>query len=273
MRTALIACAIAMGSAAPLGVSAQTAPPSAAAKPEPEFTITGNAGLFSDYRFRGFTQTDYKPAFQGGFDFAHKSGFYLGNWNSNVEQLLYNGASLEMDFYGGYKTTFNDFGLDVGVIYYYYPGTKKFSPGLDAKNFEAYIGGSYGPASLKYYYSFTDFFGINSDDLGLPGGIDTKGSQYLDLTLTFPFDGGWAIVAHAGWQKINDLKKFGPNIFGVEEDSYYDYKLGVTYDIGGSGWIAGAAVIGTSEKNLFTVGDGSEGAGKTSVVVSLTKTF
>src|SRR5687767_6282116 len=119
MRTALIACAIAIGSAAPLGVTAQTAP-AAAPAPTPEFTFTGNAGLFSDYRFRGFTQTDYKPAFQGGFDFAHQSGFYLGNWNSNVEQALYNGASLEMDFYGGYKTTFGDFGLDVGVIYYYY---------------------------------------------------------------------------------------------------------------------------------------------------------
>ena len=134
MRRALIACAIAIGSAAPLGAMAQTAPAPATtaaaaleAKPEPEFTFTGNAGLFSDYRFRGFTQTDYKPAFQGGFDFAHKSGFYLGNWNSNVEQALYNGASLEMDFYGGYKHTFGDFGLDVGVIYYYYPGTGKVS--------------------------------------------------------------------------------------------------------------------------------------------------
>ncbi len=84
MRTALIACAVAIGSAAPLGVAAQTPPPPAAAAaaiaapaPTPEFTFTGNAGLFSDYRYRGYSQTDYKPAFQGGFDFAHKSGFYL----------------------------------------------------------------------------------------------------------------------------------------------------------------------------------------------------
>ena len=28
-----------------------------------------------------------------------------------------------MDFYGGYKATFGDFGLDIGTIYYYYPGT------------------------------------------------------------------------------------------------------------------------------------------------------
>ena len=285
MKKALIACAIAIGSVglAPIA-SAQTtatpAAPAAPAKPEPEFTFTGNAGLFSDYRFRGFTQTDYKPAFQGGFDFAHQSGFYLGNWNSNVEQLLYNGASLEMDFYGGYKHSFGDFGLDVGVLYYYYPGTNKFQPGVNAKNFEAYIGGSYGPVSLKYFYSFTNFFGLNSDALiGDPTTgatltqttgfyVDTKGSQYLDLSATFPLDGGWALLGHVGWQKVEHYKQLG-----APEDSYFDYKLGVTYDIAGSGWIVGAAMVGTSEKNFFTVGDLSEGGGKTGVVVNLSKTF
>ena len=64
----------------------------------PDLTLTVNAGLFSDYRFRGFTQTAYKPAFQGGFDLSHGSGFYIGNWHSNVEQGLYRGASLEMGF-------------------------------------------------------------------------------------------------------------------------------------------------------------------------------
>jgi len=270
MHKTLAACAIAIGTAGlmPLVALAQTAA-APAAKAEPAFTFSGNAALYSEYRFRGFTQTDYRPAFQGGFDFVHQSGFYLGNWNSNVEQSLYNGASLEMDFYGGYKTTFGDFGIDVGLIYYYYPGTKKVSPGLDAKHFEAYVGGSYGPVSLKYYYAFSDFFGLNSNDLGLPGNIETNGAQYVDLTVTVPFDGGLSVVAHAGWQKIPDLKKFGPNAFGVQEDSYYDYKLGVNYDIGGSGWIAGLAVIGTSEKNLFTVGDLSEGGGKTRAVVSI----
>ncbi len=38
---------------------------------KPDWTLTGNAGLFSDYRFRGYTQTAYKPAFQGGFDVQH----------------------------------------------------------------------------------------------------------------------------------------------------------------------------------------------------------
>jgi uncharacterized protein (TIGR02001 family) len=266
MKKALSAAAVAAACCAPFAASAQAA--AAPAKAEPEFTFAGNAGLFSDYRFRGYSQTDYKPAFQGGVDFAHKSGFYAGNWNSNVSSVLYNGASLEMDFYGGYKTTIGDFGLDVGTIYYYYPGTGAYIPEFEAKNWEVYIGGSYGPVSLKYYYSFTDFFGLNSEALGLPGGIDTKGSQYLDLSGTYDLGGGWGLVGHVGWQSISNAKDLG-----LREDSVYDYKLGVTYDISGSGWIAGAAVIGTSEKELFLKSDLSEGAGKTSVVVSVTKTF
>ncbi len=57
------------------------------------------------------------------------------------------------------------------------------------------------------------------------------------------------------------------------DDTYFDYKLGVTYDIAGSGWLAGLAVVGTNEKKLFLKSDASDGAGKTSVVVSVTKTF
>jgi uncharacterized protein (TIGR02001 family) len=266
MKKALCAAAVATACCAPFAAFAQTA--AAPAKAEPEYTITGNAGLFSDYRFRGYSQTDYNPALQGGIDFAHKSGFYLGNWNSNVSSVLYNGASLEMDFYGGYKATFGDFVLDVGTIYYYYPGTGAYIPSFEAENWEVYVGGSYGPVSLKYYYSFTDFFGLNSEALGLPGGVDTKGSQYLDLTGTFDLGSGFGLVGHVGWQKI----KNGVEI-GLVDDTVFDYKVGVTYDIAGSGWIGGLAVIGTSEKRLFLKSDLSDGAGKTSVVVSISKTF
>ena len=148
LRSSILCVAAAL----PLAAAAQ------GAKPEPDYTFSGNLTIGSDYRFRGFSQTDYQPTIQGGVDFAHKSGFYLGNWNSNVSSNLYNGAPIEMDFYGGWKTSFENFGLDVGVIYYYYPGTGEYNPDFKAKNFEAYIGGSYGPVSLKYFYAFTDFF-------------------------------------------------------------------------------------------------------------------
>ena len=240
----------------PLAVHAQS---SAA---EPDYTISGNLTIGSDYRFRGFTQTDYQPTIQGGVDFAHKSGFYLGNWNSNVSSTVFNGAPIEMDFYGGYKHSFGDFGLDVGVIYYYYPGTGENGP-YEAKNFEAYIGGSYGPVSLKYYYSFTDFFGLNGP------GVDTKGSQYLDLTGTFDVGSGFGIVAHAGYQKVKNYKQLG----GID-DTVWDYKLGGTYDIAGSGWILGAYWVGTSEKDFYVTAENPpRGAGRSGFLATISKTF
>src|ERR1700693_4589763 len=70
-------------------VFAQATPPAAEPPkpPEPDYTITGNLGIYSQYIFRGLTQTDQKPAFQGGFDFAHKNGIYLGTWGSNISWL------------------------------------------------------------------------------------------------------------------------------------------------------------------------------------------
>ena len=236
-------------------------------KPEPDFTFAGNAGLFSDYRFRGYTQTDEKPAYQGGFDFNTKAGFYLGNWNSNVSSVLYNGASLEMDFYGGYKVSAGPVGLDFGVLYYYYPGTGKYLTTYKPKNGEVYVGGTVGPVTAKFFHSFTDFFGLNSRDLGLPGPeIDSKGSQYLDVTATFDLGDGFGINGHVGWQKVKNYKQ----ITGFAEDTTLDYKIGVTKDI--DGWILGLAVQSTSEKRFFTTSDLKDG-GKARAVLSVMKSF
>ena len=236
-------------------------------KPEPDFTITGNAGLFSDYRFRGYTQTDDKPAFQGGFDLSHKSGFYVGNWNSNVSSVLYNGASLEMDLYGGFKFGAGPVTVDLGGIYYYYPGTGKYLSTFKPRNGELYAGVTYGPVTAKFFHSFTDFFGLNSTDLGGTGPeIDTKGSQYLDVTATFDLGGGWGVNGHVGWQKVKNYKE----LTGFSEDATLDYKLGVTKDL--EGWIWGLAVQSTSEKRFFTTSEGKP-AGKSRAVLSVMKSF
>ena len=116
MKKSLIALALAGAFSAP--TFAQTAAPAAEAAPASDHTFTGNAGLFSEYRFRGIAQTFAKPAFQGGFDYSHSSGFYVGNWNSNVSSGAgFAEGNLEMDFYGGYKMAVGsnltlDFGFD-----------------------------------------------------------------------------------------------------------------------------------------------------------------
>ena len=55
--------------------------------PEPDYTLSFNAGVVSDYRYRGISQTRLKPAVQVGADFAHKSGFYLGTWASSIKWI------------------------------------------------------------------------------------------------------------------------------------------------------------------------------------------
>jgi uncharacterized protein (TIGR02001 family) len=114
LGSTLLATAVSCALTFPAASHAQTAP---AAEASPH-TLTANIGLYSSYRFRGIDQTFGKPALQGGFDYAHSSGFYLGNWNSNVNSGAgYPSGNLEMDFYGGWKGTWGDWGLDVGAIY------------------------------------------------------------------------------------------------------------------------------------------------------------
>src|SRR5688572_1069527 len=106
MRKSFLSLSMATALAAPLLATAETPP------------VTGNMTIASDYRFRGISQTYLGPAIQGGVDYAHPTGFYLGNWNSSVTSLTYTGGSgIEMDFYGGYKKSFGDIGIDVGTIY------------------------------------------------------------------------------------------------------------------------------------------------------------
>ena len=216
--------------------------------------LTGNVTLASDYRFRGLTQTFEEPAFQGGFDFAHSSGLYVGNWNSNVSDTFYGGAPIEMDFYAGYKPTFGDITGDVGILYYYYPGSNV--PGIGkVDNTELYAGASWKWLSAKYFYAISDFF-------GLP---DTKGSDYIDITATVPFGAGWGLVGHIGHQRVKNNEPL----------DYTDYKIGITKDI--RGWVLGAAFVDTNaDAGLYTLTSGAGrdiNIGDSTVVFSLSKTF
>jgi uncharacterized protein (TIGR02001 family) len=210
------------------GVSAQTAAPAATppadAKPADPYTLTANVGIFSQYIFRGLTQTAQDPAFQGGFDFAHESGFYLGTWGSNISWLhdggtCERGCSLEWDLYGGWKHAFNDdWGMDVGVLFYYYPG-RYVSGATNPDTTELYIAGNWKWVSLKFSDAVSNTFGV-------PG---SHNSWYLDLSAAYPINEQWSAIAHVGRQE------YGGNNNGVSNSvfNYTDWKLGATYTVNG----------------------------------------
>ena len=226
----------------------------AAAKPEepkPPYTLTGNFGVYSQYIFRGLTQTGRKPAVQGGFDYAHESGWYAGMWGSNISWLKENfstrvpastsgvygeGGSVELDFYGGYKWSLpQDFTLDLGALYYYYPGSinpayrAAFPGGTDipkADTLETYAGLSWKWLTAKYSYSVLDHtFGV----------AQSRGTGYLDLSANPPLgDSGVTLNLHFGWQKYKGTDPRNAAIGAAVRSndsvaSYKDYKIGLSY--------------------------------------------
>lgn len=268
---------VAMLGAFAASASAQTAAPAApaaAAAPASPHTLTGNIALVTDYRFRGVSQTFRLPALQGGFDYSHSSGLYLGNWNSNVSGNQYlNGAGLEMDFYGGYKwEPVKDVTADIGVLYYYYPGAEITTGKKAYNNGEIYVGGTWKWLSAKYSYGVTDFFGLNGTTAGvyafssLPNRGDSKGSGYLDLTANFEVAEKTTLTLHAGRQTV---KNYG-------ELSYTDYKVGIAKDYGFA--TIGLAVIGTNADSKYykaasTGSTSTKETAGTTAVLSVSKTF
>ncbi len=218
-------------------VAAQTAAPAAPKAPAPDYTISYNAGAVTDYRFRGISQTSNRPAVQGGVDFAHKSGVYLGVWASNVAWVrTFNGASkstYELDLYGGYKTEIaKDTVLDLGFITYKYPGNNSGAAGTlgagaysNANTNEFYGAVTYGIYTAKYSRSTGDFL----------GNLNSKGSNYVDLSAAFDMGGGITLTPHIGRQKVS-------NTVGA---SYTDYSVTVAKDMG-NGLSLTAAAMGTS---------------------------
>lgn len=141
MRKALLLSTLLAGStllAAP-ALAQDTAPPS-------DFTITGSAGVWSQYRFRGISQSDNKPVFQGSLTVTHKSGFYLSAWGSSATaNNAVDIGGTEIDVYGGYSKTVDGWTLDGGLYGYLYPGATA------GNYYEVYgdVSRTYGPMTAK----------------------------------------------------------------------------------------------------------------------------
>jgi uncharacterized protein (TIGR02001 family) len=252
MRKTLIAAAVA---------AATTVPGIAAAQASSPHSVTGNMSIVSDYRFRGISQTFAQPAIQGGIDYSHSSGLYLGNWNSNVSGNSFFDGSIEMDFYGGFKFPVGPVTLDVGLLQYYYPGAE--SSGVKYDTTEVYVGAGWKWFTAKYSVTTTDWFGVQA------AGLDSEGSGYLDVSATFELAPKLNLIAHVGSQTVENFKNL----------DYTDYKIGITYDL--NGWVLGAAYVDTDAddpfyKSAVSAIPGStttEDLGKGTVVLSVSKSF
>jgi len=207
------------------------------AAPAPDLTVAYNVGLYSQYIFRGLTQTNRQPALQGGIDLTHSSGFYLGAWGSNISWLrdkigtssdaVYtSGGSLELDLYGGYRTDIKGVGIDVGALQYWYPGTLRKPGQSGANTTEVYGALSYGWLQGKISTVVSeDAWGFGKEYNVSSGGDDERGTYYAELNANIPLaDTGITALIHVARQEFNNAKvtRTGPAA------SYTDWKLGLT---------------------------------------------
>ena len=175
-----------------LAGTALAAPPALADETDApaDLTVTGNAAIVTDYRFRGLSLSGGDFAVQGSINLNHSSGLYIGTWASSLEQdALDIYGSTEVDVYAGWTGKVSS-GLtaDVGLLYYVYP-SGSFG---DGNVFEPYasLTAAIGPASAK--------FGLNyawkQDSLG----GDDNLYLYTDWSLAV-LSTPITVTAHAGY--------------------------------------------------------------------------
>ncbi len=194
--------------------------------------FSANVGLTSNYVFRGLTQTDNGPAIQGGFDYSHESGVYLGVWGSNVTGYGPDN-SVELDLYGGWGTSLAGFDIDLGYLRYQYPKTDNSDNNTD----EFHIGASrdFGMLSAGYtFYYSPDFFGAG------------KG-YYHDFAVDVPLPADFSVGLHYGFTRVDD------------GDDYDDYSISVGKSFGGFDFSVGYTNTvdlegGNDDNWMFTVG-------------------
>ena len=192
------------------------AAPAAAADVGNGLTVSGGATLVSDYRFRGISQTNRRPALQGTLGLAHESGFYTSIWSSTISDYVASGADQEIDFIAGYRRTFGGTTLDVGATYYYYPG----SGGGNSDFFEPYVSvaQTLGPVTAKATVNYAP------KQAALTVGNGKEDNLYVagDLSAAIPTT-PVTLNAHLG-------HSFGPSYLTIG-DEYTDWSLGASFAV------------------------------------------
>ena len=211
---------------APTALAAALAAAAGAAQAD----ISGNVTLATDYRFRGVSQTDKQMALQGGLDWSHASGFYVGTWASNVDSNFFSGTStdpqLEWDLYAGFSGELGKLGYDLGVIRYVYPGYDK------ANTTELHVGVSYGLSDSVsvgadlYYSPELNFIGVD------------KSAWYFAVNGEVGLPQGFTLSASVG-------RSFGDAYDTASTDAYTDWSVGLSKDV--AGVTLGLSWIGTDD--------------------------
>lgn len=196
--------------------------------------ITGNIGVYSKYVLRGITSNAENDGttVQGGLDWAHKSGVYVGYWGSNLDYGKTTASTgttntgFENDVYAGFKFKAGPVDLNLGAIYYVYTSV------ADSDAAEAVVAAGIGPVTVGAKYLTEDVAWGNAGD------------TYLTVDYGMELPSEFKFAAQLGYYFYTDSGDF---IATTAEDSGFRHlnltlshplgksgaNMGITYIVGG----------------------------------------
>lgn len=187
--------------------------------------LSGNAGVMSQYLFRGLEQGPAAAAY-GGLDYASDSGFYVGTWAATIGFASNSGTSTEVDIYAGFAGEAGALAYDVGALYYWYPEEDEAGSANPSNNtFELYGSIGTGPFSLSAYYAIGDYFGASNVDNPAEA---ADGAYGIYGSASFPLTEILALDASIGYNGGEGNEFFAQGSGDPSADGYIEYNLGVS---------------------------------------------
>lgn len=215
----------------------------AAPAPAPAtYTLTGNVGVVSDYRFRGISNTNRRPALQAGLEWAHgATALYVGVWGSTVAEAAFNHTDgHEFDAYAGWRKQLTDeWQIDTGLYTYSFPGAVIHHAAPSGRTTkvrydtqEIKFGINYRAFNVTGWYSigryWSGFFRTDADG----NARDIRGTNYIEANWNPDMGDGCTVNLHVGRQHFP----------GLGAADFKDVRIAITKVFDG-GWQASAAVV------------------------------
>jgi uncharacterized protein (TIGR02001 family) len=179
----------------------------------PQFNVSAELALVSDYRRGGVTQSDGDPALQGRIDIRHESGFSVGAFATSMHGRR--GSNAQATLFGAQRFEFGDTDVSLGA-------TGVFFFGGDADPFaiaQASITHPVGPVDATLSVNYAPPQEALDDEHGLS--VNLRARTPLGRVNSIPLTG----AASIGWSE---------NEFAMGAGTKLDWSMGVTAEINGT---------------------------------------
>jgi uncharacterized protein (TIGR02001 family) len=185
--------------------------------------FSGTVSAVSDYRYRGITLSDKKPALQGGLNYDGADGWYAGAFGSTVRLAPPVGIGVQGIVFGGFAHRLpSGVTLEAGGDYSIFSGGTKDNYG------ELFLGAATDRLNARVYYS-PRYFGQGSD------------AVYGELNASQPLIGTLRLVAHVGFLRARYETGYG----SPPEKNVVDGRVGIGADF--ASFHAELAWVGVSD--------------------------